>query len=104
MSDILARLEQVIAARKDSDPDSSYTASLLAKGDGKIAEKLGEEAIETIIAALTQDTSALIGEAADLIFHLLILLQAKGVSLAQVEAELIRREGVSGHDEKAARA
>lgn len=101
--DTLARLEATIAARRSADPDSSYVARLHAKGPGKIAQKLGEEATETVIAALTQDKQALVGEAADLLFHLMVLLSAKDVSLADVLAELDRREGVSGIAEKAAR-
>lgn len=104
MSDILSRIEAVIAERKSADPDGSYVASLFTKGDRKIAEKVSEEATETIIAALTQDKAALTGEAADLIFHLLILLSEKGLSLADVEAELARREGLSGLEEKARRS
>jgi len=99
----LERLEQTIAARKGADPDSSYVAKLNAKGLPKIAEKLGEEATETIIAALVQDRDALVGEAADLLFHLLVLLGAKDVALGDVLAELDRREGVSGIAEKASR-
>lgn len=103
-SDTLARLEATIAARRGADPGSSYVARLNAKGLGKIAQKLGEEATETVIAALTQDRDALVGEAADLLFHLMVLLGAKGVPLADVLAELDRREGTSGIAEKAARA
>ena len=99
----LERLERTIAARRDADPESSYVAKLNARGLPKIAQKLGEEATETIIAALAENNDALIGEAADLLFHLLVLLNAKGVPLADVLAELDRREGVSGIAEKAAR-
>lgn len=101
--DSLTRLEATIAARREADPDSSYVARLNARGLGKIAQKLGEEATETVIAALTQDKAALVGEAADLVFHLMVLLDAKGVPLADVLAELDRREGTSGIAEKAAR-
>jgi len=101
--DTLARLEQTIAERRNADPASSYVAKLNAKGPGKIAQKLGEEATETIIAALTEDTSALVGEAADLLFHLMVLLGARDVPLAEVLAELDRREGTSGIAEKASR-
>ena len=103
MTDTLDRLEQTILARRDAEPGSSYVASLRAKGRGKMAQKLGEEATETVIAALTQDKAALTGEAADLLFHLVALLADCGVSLADVYAELERREGVSGLDEKASR-
>lgn len=102
-TDTLSTLEATIAARRDADPASSYVARLNAKGPGKIAQKLGEEATETIIAALTEDHKALVGEAADLIFHLMVLLGAKNVPLADVLAELERREGTSGIAEKAAR-
>jgi phosphoribosyl-ATP pyrophosphohydrolase len=101
--DTLSRLEATIAARRDSDPETSYVAKLNARGVGKIAQKLGEEATETVIAALTQDRRELIGEAADLMFHLLVLLGAKGVPIAEVLAELDRREGLSGIAEKASR-
>lgn len=103
-SDTLARLEATIAARRAADPDSSYVAKLHARGLGKIAQKLGEEATETVIAALTEDDKALTGEAADLIFHLMVLLGARDVPFAAVLAELDRREGVSGIAEKAARS
>ena len=92
-----------IAARRGADPESSYVAKLNARGTGKIAQKVGEEATETVIAALTQDRDALVGEAADLIFLLMVLLGARDVPLADVLAELDRREGVSGIAEKAAR-
>ncbi len=100
---MLQRLETIIAARRGADPASSYVAKLTARGTGKIAQKLGEEAVETVIAALAEDRAALVGEAADLLFHLLILLAAKDVPLAEVLAELERREGTSGIAEKAAR-
>ncbi len=99
----LDRLEQTIAARADAAPDASYVASLNAKGLGKIAQKLGEEATETIIAALSEGDDALVGEAADLLFHLMVLLGHKGIAIGDVMAELDRREGVSGLDEKASR-
>lgn len=101
--DTLARLEATIAQRLGADPDSSYVARLNAKGTGKIAQKLGEEATETVIAALTESREALVGEAADLVFHLMVLLAARDVPLADVMAELDRREGTSGIAEKAAR-
>ncbi len=102
-TDSLARLEQTIAARRAADPGSSYVASLYARGLPVIARKLGEEAVEAVIAALTEDRSELIGEAADVIFHLIVLLGAKDIALAEVLAELDRREGVSGLEEKASR-
>lgn len=101
--DTLARLEATIATRRSADPSSSYVAKLNARGLGKISQKLGEEAVETVIAALSEDRDSLVGEAADLLFHLLVLLGAKGVSLDEVMAELDRREGTSGIAEKAAR-
>jgi len=103
MSDTLDRLEATIAARREADPASSYVAKLNARGLPKIAQKLGEEAVETVIAALGDDHAELVGEAADLLFHLMVLLGAKGVPLADVLAELDRREGTSGIAEKASR-
>ena len=104
MSDTLARLEATIASRKGADPASSYVASLFAKGRPKIARKLGEEAVEAIVAALAEDKAELTGEAADVLFHLMVLLADCDVPLADVLAELDRREGTSGHDEKASRS
>jgi phosphoribosyl-ATP pyrophosphohydrolase len=104
VSDILARLEKTIAARAQASPEESYVAKLNAKGLPKITEKVGEEAVETVIAALSGSESDLVGESADLLFHLLVLLDAKGVSLDQVLAELERREGLSGLEEKASRS
>ena len=101
---LLSRLEATIAARRAGDPDASYVARLNAKGRGKMAQKVGEEATEVVIAALTGSPEALVGEAADLLFHLLVLMGDCGVSLAQVTAELERREGVSGIAEKASRS
>ena len=103
MSDTLNRLEATIAARRNADPSASYVAKLHAGGLPKIAQKLGEEAVETVIAALSGDRAELVGEAADLLFHLTVLLDAKNVPLAEVFAELDRREGMSGIAEKAAR-
>ena len=101
--DSLTRLETTILARREADPTTSYVAKLRAKGLPKMAQKLGEEAVETIIAALGGDNQELTGEAADLLFHLITGLAERGVTLADVYAELDRREGVSGLDEKAAR-
>lgn len=103
MRDTLIRLEQTIAQRSGAAPDSSYVASLFAKGRAKIAQKVGEEATETVIAALTGDAQDVTAEAADLIFHLLILLHDVGVPFDDILTELDRREGVSGLVEKAAR-
>jgi phosphoribosyl-ATP pyrophosphohydrolase len=100
---ILARLEAVIAERRAGDPAASYVAKLNARGVGKIAQKVGEEATETVIAALTGTQAELVGEAADLMFHLMVLLSARDVPLADVLTELQRREGTSGIDEKASR-
>lgn len=104
MADPLDTLETTIRARRDADPATSYTAKLFARGRAKIAQKVGEEAVETVIAALTEDKAALIGEATDLVFHLLVLLADCGVTLDDLRAEIAHREGVSGIDEKAARA
>ena len=103
VTDILRQLESTIAARHGADADTSYVARLNAGGVPLIARKFGEEAVEAVVAALAQDKAALTAEAADVIFHLLVLLNAKGISLADVEAELARREGTSGLVEKAAR-
>ena len=100
---ILERLEATIHARRGGDPATSHVARLQAKGPARIAQKLGEEAVETVIAAIQGDRAGLTGEAADLLFHLLILLDAHDLPLADVLAELERREGVSGIAEKAAR-
>jgi len=102
-ADTLARLEATIAARRGADPAASYVAALFAKGRPRIARKLGEEAVELVVAALAEDRRALAGEAADLLFHLLVLLADADVPLADVLAELDRREGVSGIAEKASR-
>lgn len=99
----LSRLAATIEARKAATPDGSWTAKLLAKGPEKCAEKFGEEAIEAIIEAVKGDRAKLTSEAADVLYHLLVMLAARDVSLADVEAELTRREGVSGIAEKAAR-
>ena len=99
----LDRLAASIAARKGADPDTSWTARLLARGPEKCAEKFGEEAIEAIIEAVKGDRERLTSEAADVLYHLLVMLAARDVTLAEVEAELARREGRSGLDEKAAR-
>ena len=102
--DIFDRLQATIAARKGADAATSYTASLFAHGRARIAQKIGEEAIETVIAACGRDDEKIVPEAADLLYHLLVLLADAGLTLDDVRAELARREGVSGHDEKAARS
>ncbi|MES2097205.1 MAG: phosphoribosyl-ATP diphosphatase [Pseudomonadota bacterium] len=103
-TDPLDALDALIRTRKGADPTSSYTAKLFADGRAKIAQKVGEEATETVIAAMGSDTKALTGEAADLLYHLLVLLADAGLTLDDVRTELARRTGVSGHDEKAARS
>lgn len=100
----LARLDATIAARLGADPETSWTAKLLAKGPEKCAEKFGEEAIEAVIEAVKGDRARLTSEAADVLYHLLVMCAAQGVRLADIEAELARREGVSGLDEKASRS
>lgn len=99
----LHRLAATIAARTGADPESSWTAKLLAKGPEKCAEKFGEEAVEAIIEAVRGDRARLTAEAADVLYHLLVMLAARGVTLAEVEAELAAREHRSGLAEKAAR-
>lgn len=101
--DTLSRLEATIAARRHADPATSWVARLHQRGVPVIARKLGEEAVETIVAALSGSREDLVGEAADTLFHLLVLLDAKGVPLDEVLAELERREGTSGIAEKASR-
>lgn len=100
---ILHDLEQVILSRKSADPDSSWTAKLMSKGPEKCAEKFGEEAIEAIIAAVKNDRENLTYEAADVLYHLLVMLAARDVALEDVLTELARRQGLSGIAEKAAR-
>ncbi|WOI57274.1 phosphoribosyl-ATP diphosphatase [Palleronia sp. LCG004] len=97
------RLAQTIEARRDADPDGSWTAKLLAKGPEKCAEKFGEEAIEAVIEAVKGDRERLISEAADVLYHLLVMCAARGVSLPEIEAELDARAGRSGIEEKASR-
>ena len=103
MADTLTRLEATIKERRAADPALSYVAKLFSKGRAKIAQKVGEEATEAVIAAVSGDADGLVGEAADLIFHLMILLEDTGVPFDAVLAELDRREGVSGIAEKASR-
>ena len=99
----LETLAATIAARKDADPDNSWTAKLLSKGPEKCAEKFGEEAVEAIIEAVKGDRAALTSEAADVIYHLLVMLASRDVTLEDVLSELAGREGQSGIDEKASR-
>ncbi|WP_420584535.1 phosphoribosyl-ATP diphosphatase [Ruegeria sp.] len=100
---ILHDLAATIEARKTADPDSSWTAKLLAKGPEKCAEKFGEEAVEAIIEAVKNDKAGLTAEAADVLYHLLVMLAARDVALDDVLSELARRQGISGIDEKASR-
>ena len=100
---ILDDLAATIAARKGADPETSWTAKLLSKGPEKCAEKFGEEAVEAIIEAVKGDRMGLTSEAADVLYHLLVMLAARDVPLSDVVAELERREGTSGIAEKAAR-
>ena len=99
----LERLAETIEARKGDDPETSWTAKLLSRGPEKCAEKFGEEAVEAIIEAVRGDHDRLTAEAADVLYHLLVMLAARGVTLADVLAELGRREGTGGIAEKEAR-
>jgi phosphoribosyl-ATP pyrophosphohydrolase len=99
----LSELATLIASRKGADPQSSWTAKLLSQGPEKCAEKFGEEAVEAIIEAVKGDRAALTAEAADVIYHLLVMLTARDVTLDEVLAELARRQGTSGIAEKASR-
>lgn len=101
--DILADLAQNIAIKRTASPDESYTAKLLVRGTAVCAKKLGEEAVELAIASVTADKRNVTAEAADVLYHLLVLLEASGVGLADVMAELERRQGISGITEKASR-
>lgn len=103
MSDVLTRLAATIAARKGADPESSWTAKILSQGPEKAAEKFGEEAVEAVVEAVRGDRDRLTAEAADVLYHLLVMLAARDVSLDAVLAELERREGTSGIAEKAGR-
>lgn len=103
-NDVLDALHEVLLARKQAAPGSSYVASLYAKGRPAIAKKLGEEAVETVIAAMQDDKSQLIYETADLWFHSMVLLADAGLEPQDVLHELARRFGLSGHAEKASRA
>ncbi|HEY9213337.1 MAG TPA: phosphoribosyl-ATP diphosphatase [Ancylobacter sp.] len=93
----------IVAQRASASAEASYTRSLIEKGVAKCAQKLGEEAVETAIAAVAGDTKAVVSETADLLYHLVVLLQARGVPLEDVYAELGRRTNQSGHEEKASR-
>lgn len=99
----LQRLAATIEERRGADPESSWTAKLLAQGPEIAAEKFGEEAIEAIVEAVRGDSARLVAEAADVLYHLLVMCAARGVTLEEIEAELARREGRSGIEEKASR-
>ena len=100
---VLDELAATIAARRGGDPEASWTAKLLAAGPEKCAEKFGEEAVEAVIEAVKGDRERLTTEAADVLYHLLVLLAARDVSLDDVLTELARRQGTSGIEEKASR-
>jgi phosphoribosyl-ATP pyrophosphohydrolase len=100
---VLERLERAISERRSADPSSSYVASLNAKGLDAILKKIGEEATETVLAAKAGDKAAIVHETADLWFHCLVMLGRQGVAVAEVLAELERREGRSGIEEKNSR-
>jgi len=102
-SDILEKLAQVIESRKGGDVDKSYVASLFSKGRKKITQKVGEEAVELVIAAAHNDHEEAISESADLLFHMLVLWSDMGIKADDVYGELLSREGLSGIDEKKAR-
>ena len=103
MTHAIDTLFAVIESRKGADPDTSYTAKLFAKGRKKIAQKVGEEAVETALAAVSETPAAVAAESADLLYHLLVLWAETGVAPEDVWAELNRRAGVSGIDEKNSR-
>ena len=101
--DVLTQLQNIVASRRTADPQASYVAKLLGRGRAKIAQKVGEEGVETALAAVSADTAAIVSESADLLFHLAILWADAGISVEDIAAELARREGQSGLAEKAAR-
>ncbi|MDV7341691.1 phosphoribosyl-ATP diphosphatase [Terasakiella sp. A23] len=100
---VLDQLFETISSRKGADPSESYTAKLFSKGRGKIAQKVGEEGVECVIAALSEGNDALTSESADLFYHLLVLWAEAGVDPQDVWNELARREGISGITEKNSR-
>jgi phosphoribosyl-ATP pyrophosphohydrolase len=99
----LADLERIVATRAAASPEESWTAKLVAAGQAKAAKKLGEEAIETVIAAIEGEKAPLVSESADLLYHLMVVLKIGGVELQEVMAELERRTGQSGIAEKSSR-
>jgi phosphoribosyl-ATP pyrophosphohydrolase len=104
MSFSLEDLAKIIHARSEAPQEASYTKSLLAAGPARIAKKFGEEAVETVIAALGEDKEALASEIADVLYHLFVLMEARGIALSSVLAELERRTAQSGLAEKASRS
>ena len=103
LGDTLDRLWRVIDSRRGADPAGSYTAKLLSRGKAKVAQKFGEEAVEAVIEGVRGDRAALVGESADVLYHLLVMWAASGIGPEDVAAELARREGISGLSEKKAR-
>jgi len=103
LGEMLARLWATIEARRGASPDSSYTAKLLAAGPAGVARKFGEESLEAVIEAVNGDKAALARESADVLYHLLVLWEAAGLSPDDIAAELTRREGISGIEEKRSR-
>ncbi|MEW7008934.1 phosphoribosyl-ATP diphosphatase [Lentilitoribacter sp. EG35] len=101
---VLSDLETIVASRAAASPDESWTAKLISQGQEKASKKLGEEAVETVIAAMKNDRGELVSESADLLFHLLVVLKIADIPLDDVMAELAKRTGQSGIDEKASRA
>ncbi len=103
LGDALERLWEIIESRRGADPASSYTAKLLSRGKAKVAQKFGEEAVEAVIEGARGERAALVGESADVLYHLLVMWAATGVSPADVAAELARLEGISGISDKKGR-
>ena len=101
--DVLGQLDELIASRRDGDPELSYVARLLHKGEDTVHKKVGEEAVEVVMAGKTQDASKIVYESADLVFHTMVMLSYYNLSFKDVVKELARREGMSGLDEKASR-
>jgi len=100
---VLDRLWAVVDSRRDADPSESHSAKLMSRGIGKVAQKFGEEAVECLIEAVAGNRTAVIAESADVLYHLTVLWVSTGVTPDEVWAELVRREGISGIAEKAAR-